>query len=109
MQKKLKNHITKIDNLLKEDKIKHKEELLEEQLTQISFFQHERFVHLLVTVFVGIIAILFFLFGILLEEIMILLLFIISLLLFIPYILHYYHLENGIQRMYEQYWELKEK
>lgn len=109
MQEKLKNHISKIDVLLKEDKIKNKEVILEEHLTQISFFQHERFVHLLVTVFVGIIAVLFFLFGILLEELMILLLFAVTLLLFIPYILHYYHLENGVQRMYEQYWELKSK
>lgn len=109
MQQKLKNHIKKTDALLKENKIKNKEEILEEQLTQISIFQHERFIHLLVTVFVGIIAVLFFLFGLLLENVMILLLFGITLLLFIPYILHYYHLENGVQRMYEQYWELKSK
>ncbi len=107
MDKKLKKHINKIDELLKNSKIKNKEELLKDHLTQISFFQHERFVHLLVTVFTGTIAILFFLFGVLTENIALILLFAITLCLFIPYILHYYKLENGIQRMYEQYWELK--
>ena len=107
MQEKLKTYIDKINKELKEDKLKNKEEILEEHLTQIKFYQHERFVHLLVTVFTGIIAVLFFLFGILLENILILLLFILTVCLFIPYIFHYYHLENGIQKMYDQYWELK--
>lgn len=109
MDKKLKNYINKIDDILNNSKIKNKEELLQDHLTQISFFQHERFVHLLVTVFTGIISILFFLFGTLLENIMLILLFTITLCLFIPYILHYYKLENGVQKMYEQYWRLKEK
>lgn len=109
MDKKLKTHISNIDKILNNSKIKDKEELLNDHLTQISFFQHERFVHLLVTVFTGIISILFFLFGTLLENIMLMLLFAITLCLFIPYILHYYKLENGVQRMYEQYWSLKEK
>ncbi len=109
MQEKLKDHIIKIDNLLKEDKLKIKDSIIEEHLTQIQFYQHERFVHLLVTVFVGIVAILFFLFGLLLENIMLLILFILSLILFIPYIFHYYALENGVQKMYDQYWQLKDK
>lgn len=109
MQEKLKDHIIKIDNLLKEDKLKIKDSIIEEHLTQIQFYQHERFVHLLVTIFVGIVAILFFLFGLLLENIMLLILFILSLILFIPYIFHYYALENGVQKMYDQYWQLKDK
>lgn len=109
MQEKLKDHIIKINNLLKEDKLKNKDSIIEEHLTQIQFYQHERFVHLLVTVFVGIVAILFFLFGLLLENIMLLILFVLSLILFIPYIFHYYALENGVQKMYDQYWQLKDK
>ena len=109
MQEKLYTYIHKINEILQAEKRKNKEELLKNHLTQIHFFQHERFIHLLVTIFVGTIAILFFLFGILLENILIILLFAITILLFIPYILHYYHLENGVQKMYDQYWQLKDK
>ena len=109
MQEKLHEHLNKIDKILEEDKIKNKDGLLKDQLTQIQFFQHERLIHLIVTTFVGIIDIIFFITGVYTENIIFLLLFGLLLLLFIPYIIHYYHLENGVQKMYEQYWNLKNK
>ena len=69
MRYDLKNYLTEIDKILSENKIKNKDEILENHLHQISFFQHERFVHLIVTVFVGICTTLFLLFGILLSNI----------------------------------------
>ncbi len=109
MRYDLKNYLTEIDKILSEDKIKNKDEILENHLHQISFFQHERFVHLIVTVFVGICTTLFLLFGILLSNIYVLLLFGLTFILFVPYIFHYYFLENGVQKLYHQYWSLKEK
>ena len=109
MRYDLKNYLTEIDKILTENKIKNKDEILENHLHQISFFQHERFVHLIVTVFVGICTTLFLLFGILLSNIYVLLLFGLTFILFVPYIFHYYFLENGVQKLYHQYWSLKEK
>ena len=109
MQQKLNKHIKNIDNILKENKIKNKDELIKNHLKQIEFYQHERLIHLIVTVFVGIVMAIFFIGGLILENILVLLLFILTLLLFIPYILHYYVLENGVQKMYNQYWNLLEK
>ena len=109
MRYDLKNYLTEIDKILSENKIKNKDEILENHLHQISFFQHERFVHLIVTVFVGICTTLFLLFGILLSNICVLLLFGLTFILFVPYIFHYYFLENGVQKLYHQYWSLKEK
>lgn len=109
MRYDLKNYLTEIDKILSESKIKNKDEILENHLHQISFFQHERFVHLIVTVFVGICTTLFLLFGILLSNIYVLLLFGLTFILFVPYIFHYYFLENGVQKLYHQYWSLKEK
>lgn len=109
MQKILKKHINKIDKLLSQDKIKNKDEIINNHLKQIQFYQHERLIHLIVTSLVGTICILFLLSGIALENILILLLFLLTLLLFIPYIFHYYVLENGVQKMYEQYWQLLQK
>ena len=105
MRYDLKNYLTEIDKILSENKIKNKDEILENHLHQISFFQHERFVHLIV----GICTTLFLLFGILLSNIYVLLLFGLTFILFVPYIFHYYFLENGVQKLYHQYWSLKEK
>ena len=109
MQEKLKKHIDKIDTFLKEDKIKNKEEIINKHLKQIEFYQHERLIHLIVTVFVGIVMAIFFIAGLILENILVLLLFLLTFILFVPYILHYYALENGVQKMYDQYWNLLDK
>ena len=53
MKKRIINYRLKIDNLLANpDKISKEEwkKILQEHLTQIAFFQHERLVHLIVTV-----------------------------------------------------------
>lgn len=109
MKHDLKEYIEEINNILKKDKITNKEQVLKDHLTQIQFFQHERLIHLIVTVFVGTLAILFLLFGLLLNNIMLFVLFGITFILFIPYILHYYFLENGVQKLYHQYWNLENK
>lgn len=109
MQEILKEHINKIDNLLKEDKLKNKDEIIDKHLKQIEFYQHERLVHLIVTVFVGTMCVLFLLAGLFLENILVLLLFLLTFILFVPYIFHYYALENGVQKMYNQYWNLLDK
>ena len=101
-----------IDNYIKEleEKIEKKEiskDLSEEVLTKIQFYQHERLVHLIVTFFTGISCVLFLLGFISLEMIPLLLLFVITLCLFIPYIFHYYTLENGTQKLYELYFKIK--
>lgn len=78
-------------------------------LKRIMFFQHERLIHLLVTIFTGIVAIILFISFICLENILIGLLFIITFILFIFYIFHYYYLENGIQKLYYIYDRLYKK
>ena len=82
-------------------------DLPEEVLQEIEFFQHERFVHLVVTFFTGISCIILLIATQFTDNIGILLLFFLTLLLFIPYIFHYYYLENGVQRLYELYREIK--
>ena len=107
MKLKLSNYISELENKIKNNKID--KDLAEEVLTTIGFFQHERFVHLLVTVFVGISCILFLLGSLHFGLIGLFLLFLITILLFIPYIFHYYYLENGTQKLYDLYFEIKKK
>lgn len=102
MKKRIINYVQETDKLLESNQKLTKEDL-ENHLRQIGFFQHERLIHLIVTVFTGIIAVLCLLFGLLTQNLGLLLLFILLLCLFVPYILHYYLLENNVQKMYEQY------
>lgn len=107
MKLKLNNYICELEYKIKNNKID--KDLDEEVLRTIQFFQHERFVHLLVTVFVGISCILFLLGTLQFGLFGLLILFIITLLLFIPYIFHYYYLENGTQKLYDLYFEIEKK
>ena len=76
---------------------------IDKHLVQISFFQHERFIHLIVTFLFTLIAFACVLFTVIHFEISILILTILSFVLLIPYVKHYYLLENNVQYMYKQY------
>ena len=93
MKERILNYVQETDKLINENQ-KIPKERLEYHLIQIEQFQHERLIHLIVTALVGILAILFLLFGLLMENIGLLIAFIALLCLFSPYILHYYLLEN---------------
>ncbi|MBR4342913.1 MAG: hypothetical protein IKP88_09435 [Lachnospiraceae bacterium] len=79
------------------------EKLKREHLIQIGFFQHERLIHLIVTVLFAILEFLSLLLCMLFPNIGTLLLTVAVLVLLIPYIRHYYLLENETQKMYVQY------
>jgi hypothetical protein len=106
MKNSLKEYIKYLENI---KEVKDKQRLLEDLLIQIKFYQHERLVHFLVTIFVGISCILFLMSFVAFEMIGFGILFFITLFLFIPYIFHYYTLENGVQRLYKIYFDIKEK
>ena len=79
------------------------EEVLDEHLVQVAFFQHERLIHLIVTVTFAILEIISM--AMLLYNFswgMLGLVFLVMVLLG-PYISHYYLLENETQKMYIQY------
>lgn len=106
MKQKINDYIKQIEKEIDKKDIKSNPDDI---LTTIKFFQHERLVHLIVTVFAGISAILFLLGFIAFEQFSLLLLFIITICLFIPYIFHYYTLENGVQKLYDLYFIIKNK
>lgn len=105
MEKRLKNYLSYMDKLL-EHSIPDREtrrQLIQEHLTQISFFQHERLIHLIVTVTFALLEMLSLIMVFIASGLFTFLLTIVVLVLLIPYIRHYYILENGVQKMYEQY------
>lgn len=107
MRKRILEYRKYIDELLKklesgeaEGDIAH---IKAEHLVQISFFQHERLIHLIVTVLFAVLEFMAFLFVLLTPNIGTILLVFAVLALLIPYIRHYYLLENEVQKMYVQY------
>lgn len=74
-----------------------------EHLVQISLYQHERLVHLIVTVTFALLEMLAILLTVVSGELFPILLSGALLILLIPYVRHYYILENEVQKMYGQY------
>lgn len=89
-----------------------KEEILQEReqlLVQIQFFQHERLIHLIVTVLFALLTVASIFTTLFVNEYVLLLpiLDLLFLVLLIPYIYHYYILENGVQKLYTYYDKLQ--
>lgn len=94
VEEKLKNN-----NFTKDD--------LEDYKVMISYFQHERLIHLLVTITVIFITSFFFYLLTIKPSILLLLLVILLLILLGFYLYHYYFLENNIQKLEAKYLEIK--
>lgn len=77
-----------------------------ELLREIQFWQHERFVHLIVVFLFAIVTVMVLLVMVFYSSIPLLILFALLLVLLVPYIKHYYVLENGVQTLYVIYEEL---
>ncbi len=109
MAKRLKGYLKLIEMLLSNpEKIKNPLTLKQELLIQISFFQHERLIHLIVTVLFALATVMSFLCMFFVQEWGLLLLAFAILILLVPYIKHYYLLENGVQKLYSYYDKLQE-
>lgn len=110
MTKYLKNYIEYIEENLKncsnQDEI---EDILNEHLNKISFMQHERLVHFLVTMMFALILVMFIIAELITENILLLILIVMVFCLLGAYIKHYYFLENTVQKMYVIYDEILSK
>lgn len=106
MKKYLYNYINEIDNLLN-NKSKITNEIVNEHLVKISMFQHERLIHLLVTLFYALIFIVFMSLGFI--HYLFFTIAVIVMVFLICYIIHYFSLENGVQYLYKQYDKLNKK
>ena len=84
-----------------------KKELAAQLLVRIGFYQHERLIHLIVTMSFAV----FFLLSLILavSNACFLALSALLLILLVPYIAHYYFLENSTQELYKVYYSLTEE
>ena len=112
MKKYLYNYIENIDSKIRENNISEK--IKKEHLVKINFFQHERLIHLIVTISFAILTLI----SVIISKYYCSFIFITIILLIclVFYILHYYYLEvhyfrleNGVQYLYKQYDKMFEK
>ena len=103
MREYLGEYVKEIDKKIKEKNITEKD--IENHLTKIEFFHHERLIHLLVTLTYGIFL---FLSVIIFTKIWLFVIVIyIALIFLLFYVRHYFFLENNVQYLYKQYDKMK--
>lgn len=113
MRKRVLAYLKYTDSLIKmyqdnpEEVSQSLDQAIKDHLIQIGFFAHERLIHLIVTVTFAILCLMSMAMTVINFSISSFLLTIIFLVMMIPYIRHYYLLENSVQRMYEQYDSMK--
>lgn len=105
MKNELKAYIEKMNALIESGEIT--QEMLKSMLVSIGFFQHERLIHLLVTLAFAVMTIFSLLMTV--QELYFMPLFLLFLALEVPYVFHYYRLENGVQKLQRMYREAEEK
>ena len=103
----MKNEIKEYKEYIKQqaaDPDVDKEALAQQLLVRIGFYQHERLIHLIVTMSFAI----FFLLSLILVSINVyfLALSVLLLVLLVQYIAHYYFLENSTKELYKVYYSL---
>ena len=109
MEKRIKAYLLLTEEWLQgKDKLseQEREKFRQEYFVHLSFYQHERLVHLLVTILFAILTFLSIGIAIVGEYPAMYLVTAALLILLIPYIRHYYFLENAIQKMYDLYDEI---
>ena len=102
MLKKLNDYESKLWDMVDSGQPLTAEQLLSVR-THIGFFQHERLVHELVMILFALLTVGGILFLIVRAELAVFALDVLFFALLVPYVKHYFGLENGVQRLYELY------
>lgn len=103
MREYISNYVKYVDKVIDDNKFK--DGFIDEHLQMIKFFQHERVIHLVITLFYAMLTLLFW--GLSLVHFMFVVIALILSGFLVCYIYHYFYLENHVQYMYKQYNKLK--
>lgn len=103
MREYLGDYIKDVDDKIKNKNVTEKD--IENHLIKINFFQHERLIHLLVTLFYGLFLFLSVIIS--LKVWLFLIILYLALIVLIFYVRHYFFLENHVQYLYKEYDQMK--
>lgn len=96
----LNQYLKEINKKIKDGEGWNWKDVLENHRETIKFMQHERLIHLLVTLTVAILFVVSMMFSLIYQFTVLFLIDFLLLVLLVPYIFHYFRLENGVQKMY---------
>lgn len=105
MKKYLWGYVDYIDNKINNNEVT--DELIKEHLIKINFFQHERLIHLLVTLAYAIMFVISMVAA--LYSIIFCFIGLLFMCFLLPYVIYYFNLEKRVQYLYKQYDMMKEK
>lgn len=105
MRKYIDNYVKEIDKKIEKKNVTKAD--IDTHLIKISFFQHERLIHLLVTLFYALYLFISVIIFLKIWQFSIIVFLEIIILLF--YVRHYFFLENNIQYLYKQYDNMKKQ
>ena len=104
MRKKIKKELSELRALeFGQLSLRELQRMQSHLMATIGFFQHERLVHLIVTVAVAVMTVVMFGVMLISPSVSVCVLTVLLLFLLVPYLYHYYVLENGVQELYEWY------
>lgn len=90
-----------IENEYDKLSLEEKNKYITEYTNKLTFFMHERLIHLIVTVLFAIMEIISITAMAISNNLISIILSGMFMILLIPYIMHYYFLENSVQEMYK--------
>ena len=104
MTKEIKTYLAYIESFLSEGRTPDEyADFRQKLMIRIGFYQHERLIHLIVTALFAVLTILSLVGALYYPPLW--MLFALFLVLLIPYVFHYYFLENSVQKMYRIYYD----
>lgn len=105
MKKEIQEYMDYVKEQLKKGEVTP--EFLGMLITRIKFYQHERLIHLIVTMTFAVMTVLSIVLLVTAGGTAAVLLSLMFLGLTVPYVAHYYFLENSVQALYKLYYEAK--
>lgn len=96
----LNQYLVEINKKIKERYHHNWKEVLVDHRETIKFMQHERLIHLMVTLTIAILFVISMSFSLVYQFTALIVVDFLLLILLVPYIFHYFKLENGVQKMY---------
>ncbi len=109
MTKQIKAYLELLERFFKAEHTEEEtEQFRAELLRRIKFYQHERLIHLIVTMSVGVFFMLALILYLSQSGAGLLILTVMFLALLAAYLKHYYFLENSVQKMYLYYYQIAE-
>ena len=110
MKNRMIDYLKYAEGISKEDLEPEERNLIRQNLLiQIGFFQHERLIHLIVTVTFAIISMITLSCVLIKDNLVLSILLLLLLFMLIPYVNHYFRLEWGVQKLYKYYDLLEER